>query len=47
MSDDAAPAMRTFRGHGLYRAFETVERMTLALNDNFNTFVVVVSANFA
>jgi hypothetical protein len=44
---DAAAAMLAGRCQGMDSAFETVVVMRDAINDDFEVFVVFVSANFA
>jgi hypothetical protein len=45
VSNDAATTMRTSRREPLDRAFEAVKNMTLSVESDFKSFVVVISAN--
>src|SRR4051812_9420816 len=47
MADDFAAAVIANRRDRVNRAFETVEHVRLAVPDNFEGLVVVVSANLA
>lgn len=40
-------AVSAFGRKRVDRAFETIERMALAFGDNLESFIVIVSANFA
>jgi hypothetical protein len=45
MSNDAAATVRASRREPLYRAFEAVENVTLPGKNNFESLVVVISAD--
>jgi hypothetical protein len=47
VSNYAAATMRTSRREPLYRAFETVKNMGLSFEGDFESFVVVISADLA
>ena len=47
VSDDAATTMLARRGESVNRALETIKEVRFAFPDNFDRFVVIVSADFA
>jgi hypothetical protein len=47
VADDLASAMVALGGKGVNGAFETIEEMRLAVLDDFQRLVIVVSTHFA